>query len=138
MDDEKNPLIIAKTFLESVDPDLKVNILSSPGEALKLFDSYHCIIADYRMPRMDGVEFSRRIREVSDVPIILYTAWGSEDLQERARMIGVDDCVPKGSGRAHFMALASSIKSTVRAQREGRRSRDTPLNDVHHTFNARA
>ena len=76
VDDEENPLIIAKTFIEKIDSEMRVNVLSSPEEALKIIDSFQCIITDFKMPKMDGLEFAQKIREKSNIPIILYTAWG--------------------------------------------------------------
>ena len=58
VDDEQNPLIITKRFLENVDNEIIVNVLSSPKEALKIYDSYDCIISDYKMPIMNGLDFA--------------------------------------------------------------------------------
>jgi response regulator NasT len=59
----------------------------------------HVIILDYKMPGMDGLTTTRRIREVAPaVPIILYTAYLDEDLLERARVAGVSLCVGKPEG----------------------------------------
>ena len=114
VDDEENPLIIAKTFLEKIDSEMLVNVLSSPEEALKILDVYQCIITDYKMPKMDGLEFAQKIREKSNVPIILYTAWGDDELFEKANASGIDECVSKGYNRDHYEALAKRIKSLIR------------------------
>ena len=114
VDDEENPLIIAKTFLEKIDSEMLVNVLSSPDEALKLIDSYQCIITDYKMPKMDGLEFAQKIREKSNVPIILYTAWGNDEIFAKVIDSGVDECVSKGYNRDHYEALAKRIKSLIK------------------------
>ena len=114
VDDEENPLVIAKTFLEKIDSEMLVNILSSPEEALKIIDSYQCIITDFKMPKMDGLEFAQKIREKSKVPIILYTAWGSGDLFEKASAVGIDECVSKGYDRDHYEVLVKQIKSLIK------------------------
>ena len=116
VDDEENPLIIAKTFLERIDSDIIVNVLSSAEEALNIIDSYQCVITDYKMPKMDGLEFSQKIREKSSVPIILYTAWGSDELYEKAKSLGINECVSKGYDRNHYEVLAKRIKSLIQMQ----------------------
>ena len=114
VDDEENPLVIAKTFLEKIDSEMLVNILSSPEEALNIIDSYQCIITDFKMPKMDGLEFAQKIREKSKVPIILYTSWGSDDLFEKASAVGIDECVSKGYDLDHYKVLVKRIKSLIK------------------------
>ena len=114
VDDEENPLIIAKTFLEKIDSEMLVNVLSSPEEALKIIDAYQCIITDYRMPKMDGLEFAQKIRENSNVPIILYTAWGDDELFEEANTLGIDECVSKCYTHDHYEVLAKQITSLIK------------------------
>jgi CheY-like chemotaxis protein len=113
VDDEENPLVIAKTFLEKIDSKLLVNVLSSPEDALNIIDSFQCIITDFKMPKMDGLEFAQKIREKSNVPIILYTAWGDEELFEKARAVGIDECISKGYDQDHYEALVMRIKSLI-------------------------
>jgi len=114
VDDEENSLIIAKNFLERIDSTMLVNILSSPEEALKIFESYHCIITDYKMSTMNGLEFAQKIRANSNVPIILYTEWGTDELFEKANASGIDECLSKGSDRDHYEALAKRIKYLIK------------------------
>lgn len=91
-----------------------VNVLSSPEDALQIIDSYHCIITDYKMPKMDGLEFAQKIREKSNIPIILYTGWGSDELFEKASAIGIDECVSKGYDRDHYEVLVKRIKTLIK------------------------
>ena len=113
VDDEENPLIIAKTFIEKIDSEMRVNVLSSPEEALKIIDSFQCIITDFKMPKMDGLEFAQKIREKSNIPIILYTAWGVEELFEKAIAIGINECISKGYDREHYEVLVTRIKFLI-------------------------
>lgn len=113
VDDEENPLVIAKAFLERIDSGIRVNVLSSPEEALKIVERYDCIITDYRMPRMDGFEFARKIRDFSNVPIILYTGWGSNDIFDKAKSIGINGCISKGYDKEHYDVLAKKIREVI-------------------------
>lgn len=53
------------------------------------------VILDIAMPKMDGWEVCRRIRELSDVPIVILTARVQEDERVRGLRLGADDYVVK-------------------------------------------
>ena len=60
-------------------------------------DDYDLILIDWRMPEMDGVETTRRIREVAghDTPIIILTSFNWDDIADEAKEAGVDTFVAK-------------------------------------------
>lgn len=62
-------------------------------QALREFFAHHpdLVILDVMMPRMDGWETCRRIREVSEAPIIMLTARGEEEDLVRGLEYGADD-----------------------------------------------
>src|SRR3972149_3202556 len=62
------------------------------------------IILDIMMPKVDGVEVCRRIRQWSDVPIIILSARGDEKDKVRCLEIGADDYLTKPFGIAELMA----------------------------------
>ncbi len=115
VDDETNQLEFAKTFIEISDPDIHMESVSAPKEALdKLRDeSFDCILSDYQMPDMDGIELARRIRETSDIPIIIYTGRGSEEVAEAAFAAGIDDYIRKEVNPSHYQVLAKRVRSAV-------------------------
>jgi len=130
VDDEENPLIIAKRYLEKLDNNLLVNVTSSPEEAIRVQGSYDCIITDYRMPKMSGIELAQRIRETSGTPIILYTAYGSEEVAEKASSVGIDDYISKGFDYSHYRMLAERIRSAVeRHRRQSTGDDENPSSD---------
>ncbi|HCQ5323536.1 TPA: response regulator, partial [Listeria monocytogenes] len=56
-------------------------------------DEYDIAIIDLMLPNMDGMTICRKIREVSDVPIIILTAKESESDQVLGLEMGADDYV---------------------------------------------
>ena len=60
-------------------------------------DNYDLILIDWRMPEMDGVETTRKIRSIvgHDTPIIILTSFNWDDIAEEAKAAGVDTFVPK-------------------------------------------
>ena len=60
-------------------------------------DPYNLILVDWKMPEMDGIETTRRIREIvhDDSAIIILTAYSWDDVQEEATGAGVDSFLAK-------------------------------------------
>ena len=60
-------------------------------------EDYDLILIDWRMPEMDGVETTRRIRAIvgNETPIIILTSFNWDDIADEAREAGVDTFVPK-------------------------------------------
>ena len=58
---------------------------------------YNLLLVDWRMPEMDGIETTRRIREAvgPDIPIIILTSYNWDDVAAEAKEAGVDAFVPK-------------------------------------------
>jgi two-component system, OmpR family, KDP operon response regulator KdpE len=67
-------------------------------------DFIDLIILDLMMPKIDGVEVCRRVREWSDVPIIILSARGDENDKVKCLELGADDYLTKPFGIAELMA----------------------------------
>ena len=61
-------------------------------------------IIDLLLPDFDGIELSRRLREWSDMPLIVLSAVGEEDAKVRALAAGADDYVTKPFGPRELVA----------------------------------
>ena len=66
-------------------------------EAVRLGDTFKVYIIDWMMPDMNGIETTRRIRQVvgDEAPIIVLTAYDWSDIEEEAREAGVTAFVSK-------------------------------------------
>lgn len=71
------------------------------------------VVLDLMMPRMDGWETCRRIREVSDVPIIMLTAQSDEPNKLKGFQLGVDDYVTKPFSFAELTARIGAVLARV-------------------------
>jgi len=67
-------------------------------------DFVDLIILDLMMPKVDGVEVVRRVREWSSVPIIILSARGDENDKVKCLDLGADDYLTKPFGIAELMA----------------------------------
>jgi len=72
------------------------------------------IVLDVMMPRMDGWETCRRIREMSDVPIIMLTALGQEDEKVKGLKLGADDYLAKPFGLKELEARVEAVLRRTR------------------------
>ena len=58
--------------------------------------AYDIVISDYKLPGMDGLEFLRRVKEKQPNAFeILITAYANREICEEAKMVGVQDIIPK-------------------------------------------
>ncbi len=113
MDDDENQFMILKRQIEKFDPLINMNFISSPPDALELLESFDCIISDYKMPNFDGVQLAFTIRETSDIPIILYTGHGGEEVASAAFEAGIDDYIRKESTSTHYQVFSKRIRMVV-------------------------
>jgi len=119
VDDEENQLEFTKLFLEEIDKDVVIDSTSDPDEAVRLAskNSYDCIVSDYKMLTMSGVELAQKVRANSTVPFILYTGQGSEEVAQSAFEAGVDDYLKKESEPSHYQVLARRVRQNVEKHR---------------------
>jgi DNA-binding response OmpR family regulator len=80
-------------------------------EALDLVSSRHpdLVIMDIMMPKLDGITASERIRQFSNVPIIILTARGEEQDRVRGLNIGADDYVVKPFSATEVIARVRAV-----------------------------
>ncbi|HWQ68168.1 MAG TPA: PAS domain S-box protein [Methanospirillum sp.] len=117
VDDEPDLLVLGKLFLERT-KNFIVDTSTFAQEALKssLIPSYDAIVSDYQMPEMDGIAFLRAVREqYGDIPFILFTGRGREEVVIEAINNGADFYLQKGGEpKAQFAELSHKIKQAVR------------------------
>lgn len=105
-------------------------------EALAVFNTHNIdlVIMDVMMPRMDGLETIRRIRQASLVPIIVLSAMGEETDKIRALNQGADDYLTKPFGVGELLARLQAVLRRARwaepPTRQGRIHRGDILADL--------
>src|SRR5689334_19071247 len=67
------------------------------------------IVLDVMMPLMDGLTCLARLREFSDVPVILLTAKGEERDKVQGLDLGADDYLTKPFGPAELLARVRAV-----------------------------
>ena len=67
-------------------------------EALKIFDQEHidCVLLDMKIPGMNGIEILQKLKEKNkDVPVMMMTAYGEQDLIDEALRLGASNYFTK-------------------------------------------
>jgi two-component system KDP operon response regulator KdpE len=104
VDDEPQITRVLRTVLLS--QGYQVRIADEGETALSNFRDWgpELVITDLYMPHMDGIELCRRIRTISNVPIIVLSVKGEERAKVEALDCGADDYVTKPFGIDELMA----------------------------------
>ena len=111
VDDYDELCSLAKTGLETASDRLVVKTTTDPTSVTDRLGDVNCIVSDYEMPEVDGLELLRQVRVLDeDVPFILFTGEGSENIASDAISLGVIDYLTKGGGQERFIRLANRIE----------------------------
>jgi DNA-binding response OmpR family regulator len=108
VDDEVKILRLIKSYLEI--NGYTAICAGSGGEAMELFEKNQIslILLDLMLPGFSGEEFCKKIRQTSDVPIIMITAKVDEESIIRGLNIGADDYICKPFSPRQLMARVAA------------------------------
>jgi two-component system response regulator RpfG len=100
VDDQTSQRTMLRHLIEDIGAEIKVTDFADPVHALLWTQKEppDLVILDYRMPKMDGLEFARRFRRPlaqRDVPMMLVTVVGDEPLRQAALDAGIIDFLVK-------------------------------------------
>ena len=104
VDDEPQLTRVLRTGLKSRGYDVRAAADGLAG--FEAFTDWHpdLVITDLAMPNVDGLELCRRLRAISQVPIIVLSAKGEEKTKVEALDLGADDFVTKPFGIDELLA----------------------------------
>ena len=121
VDDEPQLTRVLRTGLKSRGYDVRAAADGLAG--LEAFNDWHpdLVITDLAMPNVDGLELCRRLRAISQVPIIVLSAKGEEKTKVEALDLGADDFVTKPFGIDELLA---------RVRASLRRANAPPMNEA--------
>lgn len=110
-DDEKDIVNALKIYLN--DPDYVIFEAHNGKEAVDTIseNDIHLVLLDIMMPVMDGIEAMSRIRQISNVPIILLTAKSEDADKVLGLNVGADDYITKPFSP---LEVCARVKSQLR------------------------
>ena len=95
----------------------EIDNVASVDEAFKKMgqQTYDAVVSDYEMPQKNGLDFLKELRDQNNqIPFILFTGKGREDVAVKALNLGADSYINKnGSPETVYCELADAINKTV-------------------------
>lgn len=116
VDDDPDLLDLTATFLERERGEFDILREQGAEDVLARLDgeTVDAVVSDYDMPRMNGLDLLDAIREEhEELPFILFTAKGSEEIASEAVSKGVTDYLQKGSDVSQYSLLANRIENAA-------------------------
>lgn len=110
-DDEKDIVNALKIYLN--DPDYRLFEAFTGKEALEIVqrEEIHLVLMDIMMPEMDGISAMVKLREISNVPVILLTAKSEDSDKVLGLTVGADDYITKPFNPVE---LSARVRSQLR------------------------
>jgi DNA-binding response OmpR family regulator len=115
IDDDRKLCRLMADYLSPMGYDVSAVHNGPEGAERAANESWHAVILDVMLPGMDGFEVLKRIRRVSDVPVLMLTARGDEADRIVGLEIGADDYLPKTFSSRELLARLRAV--TRRATR---------------------
>ncbi|MBS3761207.1 MAG: response regulator [Halodesulfurarchaeum sp.] len=117
VDDEEFILEQSKYYLKEENDDFNIKAVSSAQRGIKILknENYDIVVSDYQMPGTNGLDFLKKVRdEEIDIPFIMFTGRGREEVAIQALNLGADRYVQKGGDPlSQYKVLASAIFKAV-------------------------
>jgi PAS domain S-box-containing protein len=126
VDDDPRFLEVTADLLAEQDERFDVVQATGPEEGLALLEdqSFDCVVSDYDMGDGTGIEFLEQVRaEHGDLPFILFTGKGSEEIASEAISAGVTDYLQKKGTIDQYALLANRVENAVSAREASRDSK---------------
>lgn len=118
VDDDECALQLAKRNFCDIDKNIILETSNSARRGLDLLKEHQfdAVLSDYQMPEVDGMEFLENIRnEKIDIPFILFTGKGREEVAMDAINLGADGYFMKGfdDPGSQYGLLAKELKGKI-------------------------
>ena len=109
IEDEPDIALGIRTVLDR--SGFQVTAAANGKDGLRVFHSQRpdIVVLDVGLPEMDGWTVLERIREMSEVPVLMLTARGHEADKVRGLRAGADDYLTKPFGNAEFVARVQAL-----------------------------
>ena len=120
IDDEPDMLMLMGMIIEE-NTDWEVETTNNPSEGLKMVleNGYDLVIADLKMPGLDGMEVFEELKEMKpDIPVIIITAYGSLEIADEARKKGVADFITKPFRKDTILFTMDRVLEIARLKKE--------------------
>lgn len=128
VDDEPILLKGLKYSLEQEEYEIETAIDGEEAYRMALENTYDLIILDLMLPKMNGLDVCRKIREQSMVPIIILTAKGEDSSKVLGLEYGADDYLTKPFNVLELKARVKAILRRANAEPQQKHSNTIEVN----------
>ncbi|WP_410564545.1 response regulator transcription factor [Amycolatopsis sp. cmx-4-61] len=117
VDDDETVRDVVRRYLEVA--GFTVDMAGDGAEGLAKFAAHEpdLVVLDVMMPGINGLEVCRRLRQVSQVPIVMLTALGEEENRIAGLQLGADDYVTKPFSPKELALRVASVLRRARMPR---------------------
>ncbi len=105
VDDSQLVRELVRTLLERAGHEVVEAVDGADGLRRLYAERPDLVVLDVSMPDVDGWEALKRLRELSDVPVLMFSAFGGETERVRGLLGGADDFLAKPFDGAELAAL---------------------------------
>ena len=118
IDDDRKLCRLIADYLSPMGYDVAAVHNGPEGVERATGEPWHAVILDVMLPGMDGFEVLKRIRRLSDVPVLMLTARGDEADRIVGLEIGADDYLPKTFSTRELLARLRAVtrRAATRAE----------------------
>lgn len=110
----------------------EVDVANNGEEALeKLNESHQLVLLDVMIPVLNGIETLKKIRQISNIPVMMLTARGQEIDRVIGLELGADDYLPKPFNDRELVAR---IKAILRRTSQSENVQNTPSSSEENTL----
>ncbi|MFX0123252.1 MAG: PAS domain S-box protein [Candidatus Hodarchaeota archaeon] len=117
VDDEPSFLQITQKFMKVIgEGEINFHSLSDPTKVFEELkeNNFDVIVTDYQMPGMDGLELLDKLRDQYDIPVIIFTGRGREEVAINALNLGANYYIEKSwDAESQFGELRHVIRQVV-------------------------
>src|ERR1700761_4188637 len=118
VDDDENIVTSVSLALESLGHQVKSFYDGASGLAGLESDPPDLAIVDVKMPRMDGMELLRRLRQTTDLPVIILTSKDEEIDEILGFNLGADDYIHKPFSQRLLLERVKAVLRRARPEGE--------------------
>lgn len=109
IDDDRKLCRLIKDYLEPMGYEIELAHTGPEGLEKALGEPFHAVILDLMLPGLDGFEVLKRLRQKSEVPVLMLTARGEEPDRIVGLEIGADDYLPKTFSTRELLARLRAV-----------------------------
>lgn len=116
VDDDPEYLELTQKFIHHKNSYIEITSESNPVQGLEKLknNSFDCIVSDFKMPEMNGIELFKKIREKNDnIPFILFTNIKFSEIKNKPILKEVTDYIQKKGDSKQFKILTNRIEKSV-------------------------